>query len=228
VSKTRSKDRKARLAGHRKRLSQKWRAAGLCTVCGKPQASERVYCEECLARQRARCRKRRQQRKAARLCEKCGKPSAPGRTTCQACIAKRLERHRERPELQAWRDMKKRCLNPRHPSYSGYGDRSIRVCKRWRDSFGAFLADMGPRPSPKHSLDRFPDKDGNYEPGNCRWATWKEQGLNKRTNRYLELAGERLTLTEWAERTGVSVVTILQRLYRGWTVKKALTTPVRR
>ncbi len=81
------------------------------------------------------------------------------------------------PEWNAWASMRKRCTNPRHEFFHLYGGRGITVCKRW-DDFSAFLADMGARPSPEHSLDRS-NNDGNYEPSNCRWATRSEQARNK-------------------------------------------------
>jgi hypothetical protein len=83
-------------------------------------------------------------------------------------------------EYRTWEDMITRCTNPRTKGWPHYGGRGITVCDRWRDRFAAFLADMGRRPSPAHSLDRFPNNDGNYEPGNCRWATWSEQMRNRR------------------------------------------------
>ena len=72
-----------------------------------------------------------------------------------------------------------RCYNPKIKGYENYGGRGIRVCARWRESYAAFLADMGRRPADKQTIDRYPDNDGNYEPGNCRWATWQEQHANK-------------------------------------------------
>lgn len=78
-----------------------------------------------------------------------------------------------------WTNMKQRCFNRKHPAYYIYGGRGIIVCDRWKNSFQNFLEDMGPKPSAGHSIDRFPDKDGNYQPGNCRWATLAEQAANK-------------------------------------------------
>jgi hypothetical protein len=85
------------------------------------------------------------------------------------------------PEYRAWTGMKDRCYNPNSMKYHLYGGRGIRVYEGWRRSFETFLADVGRRPSADHSLDRFPDGDGNYEPGNVRWATYSEQNSNRRT-----------------------------------------------
>lgn len=88
------------------------------------------------------------------------------------------------PEFAAWRAMIDRCYNKKNKHYKNYGGRGIKVCDRWLESFESFFEDMGPRPSSKHSIDRI-DVNGNYCPENCRWATIKEQTINKRTNRFL-------------------------------------------
>jgi hypothetical protein len=88
------------------------------------------------------------------------------------------------PEYRTWLGMKTRCFNPRVKEYPRYGGRGIGMCERWRVSFPNFLSDMGFRPSAKHSIDRFPDNNGNYEPGNCRWATAKQQQSNTRPRVY--------------------------------------------
>jgi hypothetical protein len=82
-----------------------------------------------------------------------------------------------------WVGMKQRCTNPNHRYFYLYRGQGIRVCDRWRNSFEAFLADMGRRPTPQHSIDRYPDRDGNYYKENCRWATKQEQRLNQRSPR---------------------------------------------
>ena len=85
------------------------------------------------------------------------------------------------PAYQSWTCMKARCNIKSHPGYKNYGGRGIKICKRWR-KFENFLADMGNR-KPGRSLDRYPDPDGNYRPGNCRWATRKQQRNNMRVSR---------------------------------------------
>ena len=122
-----------------------------------------------------------------------------------------------------WMGMKNRCNRPSSQDYHRYGARGIKVCDRWLD-FRNFLADMGPRPSPKHSIDRFPNNDGNYEPGNCRWATEREQSLNKSTTLRLTHEGITLTLVEWAEKLDISWDALWGRIYtHGWSVERALT-----
>jgi hypothetical protein len=111
------------------------------------------------------------------------------------------------PEHWTWVAMRTRCNCPTYKDYAYYGGRGIRVCDRWQTSFENFLADMGPRPSSRHTLDRI-DNNGNYEPGNCRWATWKEQSRNKRNSIYVEFEGERITVDELSHRTKIPVGTL--------------------
>lgn len=129
-------------------------------------------------------------------------------------------------EHRVWQNMIYRCHTKTSRQYADYGGRGIKVCARWRKSFSAFLEDMGPAPSPKHSLDRL-DNDKGYGPGNCRWATPKEQQNNRRANRPLEYKGEKRNLCEWAERFGLDKATLHGRLRRGWSVARSLETPPR-
>ena len=89
------------------------------------------------------------------------------------------EASQETPEYRAWASMLSRCTNPSHKSFANYGGRGIGACRRWLESYRAFLEDMGRRPTPKHSIDRI-NNDGDYEPGNCRWATATTQQNNRR------------------------------------------------
>lgn len=131
------------------------------------------------------------------------------------------------PEYHAWAGMLQRCVNPSEPSYRNYGARGITVCDHWRDSFENFLADMGPRPSSRHSIDRHPDNNGNYEPTNCRWATSTEQGNNKRTNRLVTIDGENLSFTNAVRKySSVGIRTARGRVGRGWSDQAAIFTPV--
>jgi hypothetical protein len=127
------------------------------------------------------------------------------------------------PEYSAWRSMKSRCGNPHDSSYARYGGRGIRVCERWRESFADFRADMGPRPSPRHSLERR-DNNGPYCPENCLWATAVEQARNRRNTRFLTVT---LPVAAWAERAGLRYRTFWQRLDRGMTPEAAVTRPLR-
>lgn len=131
------------------------------------------------------------------------------------------------PEYRAWFSLRARCLNPRHKQWEDYGGRGITVCERWLgpDGFKHFLEDMGLRPTPRHSLDRYPDNDGPYYKDNCRWATSKQQARNRRSNAYLEIGGTRKSLVEWEELTGIRGSTLRRRLLRGWDHDRALHTP---
>jgi hypothetical protein len=124
-----------------------------------------------------------------------------------------------------WNGMKQRCSNPNDNYYHLYGARGVTVCQRWCDSFQAFVDDMGEKPSSEYSIDRYPDKDGPYEPGNCRWATMKEQQRNRRNNVMLTIGGATMCVAEWAEKQGIRVGMIRDRLYSGWSDHDAVMIP---
>jgi len=130
------------------------------------------------------------------------------------------------PEYRAWQMMRLRCTVPTNRAYANYGGRGITVCERWLDSPENFIADMGPKPSPAHELDR-EDNDKGYSPENCRWVTRTVNDRNRRSNRMLTHAGETLSLAEWAERHSLPRDTLLKRLDGGWDVSAAILTPVR-
>ena len=122
--------------------------------------------------------------------------------------------------------MKARCVDSNSHKYHAYGGRGITICEEWLNSFEAFYDwAMANGYRDDLSIDRI-DNDGNYCPENCRWATPKEQANNTRTNRLLEHNGEKRTVSEWADITGIAKKAIYRRLGRGWSVEKALTTPL--
>lgn len=126
----------------------------------------------------------------------------------------------------SWLQMIQRCENRKHNSFARYGGRGITVCDRWRQSFDAFLEDMGPRPD-GHSLDRI-DNSGDYEPDNARWATPGQQAQNQSTTNLIECRGEVLSLSEWSRRSRISRTGIRKRLLAGWSPERALTAPARK
>lgn len=148
-----------------------------------------------------------------------------GKSTCCGCSRLRGQGEGYKHALyNTWSCMVGRCTNPKNPAWDRYGGRGIRVCNQWLASPMAFYEYVGTRPSPEHSIDRI-NNDGNYEPGNVRWASPKEQSRNMRKNVVLELDGEKMVLQDWAKRIGVHSRTLAERLDRGWPIRKALTTP---
>ena len=127
------------------------------------------------------------------------------------------------PTYVIWKGMRSRCNNTNGPFYLQYGGRGISMCERW-DNFLNFLQDMGECPSGM-SIDRI-NNDGNYEPGNCRWATLVEQANNKSSNVRIEINGETRTLAQWAVISGISRKTIYFRLRSGWEPQKAVMEPL--
>lgn len=119
-----------------------------------------------------------------------------------------------------WCGVMGRCLNPSHGAYKKYGAKGITICERWK-TYGNFRDDMGEKPTPKHTLDRIDGTKG-YEPGNCRWATMKEQNNNRIDNVKITFNGETLTAPQWAERLGLKSATITARIRRGDSPEQAL------
>lgn len=157
-----------------------------------------------------------------------------GKSRSCGCLSREVSRasgkkntrhgHTYSPTHRSWSAMKTRCLDPGSKDYPRYGARGISICARWM-TFENFLQDMGARPDGT-SLDRWPNQSGNYEPGNCRWATPAEQTRNSSTATLLEMDGRTECIADWAALTGLKAVTIGARVKRGWSIRDALTRKV--
>lgn len=158
-----------------------------------------------------------------------------GHTASCGCLHKEMTGNKSRthgktgsPEYSSWRSMISRCTLESGDTNKSYISRGIVVCDRWRDSFENFYADMGPRPSMKHTIERL-NNNGNYEPSNCKWATPIEQANNKRNTIFVEYRGKTMSFMDAVRLSGTSVHfhTIKNRLHLGWSVDRAIDAPLR-
>lgn len=137
-----------------------------------------------------------------------------------------LAKGRRSAAYVSWEAMNQRCNNPNHKHYCHYGGRNIKICDRWK-SFVYFLEDMGEPPTKNHSLDRI-DNDKGYYKENCRWATRKQQMRKTRVNSLITHDNKTQCVSAWCEEIGIAECVIRSRLRRGWSVKRALTSPVQK
>lgn len=165
------------------------------------------------------------------VCTVRGDHMVRGRTRSCGCLNREVAARRQlthglskTDEYGIWWKMIRRCQDPRDNAYHHYGGRGITVCDRWRNSFEAFLEDMGPRPSLKHSIERV-DNNKGYCPENCEWATQWVQSRNRRTNVLVEYKGQIKPLCDWCELLGLYVGSVRSRFRRGWSIEEAFTTP---
>ncbi len=135
-----------------------------------------------------------------------------------------MRKEKRSKEYVAWINMRDRCNNPNHKQYKNYGGRGIKVCDRW-NSFETFIQDVGFAPTVNHSLDRYPDKDGDYTPENVRWATNEEQSKNKRVTVIVVIDGIEKCASDWCKHFGIDYSTYLDRVKKGWSKEDALKTP---
>lgn len=124
------------------------------------------------------------------------------------------------PEYRAWLSIKERCLNDKSKSFKDYGGRGIKIFDGWVNDFNSFIGYIGRRPSPKHSVDRYPDNNGHYEPGNIRWATQKQQCNNQRKNVFITHCGVTMILMDWAKHFNVAHAAIQYHLKKGRTIEQ--------
>lgn len=207
-------------------MAEKPKAVFLCDECKRlvDSVNPDFICLACIAKTEATLKAKSERARQREL-------DYQAFIAAQEALFKRVPRQkagddgvsRNIPEYVCWNNMIQRCYNRKNTVYKHYGGRGIRICREWR-SFDAFYADMGDRPSPRHSLDRL-DSNGNYEPSNCAWRTPVDQANNRRGNRHLAFQGRTLTVSQWARETGLSVYCIRYRVDQGWSVERALTTP---
>jgi hypothetical protein len=154
---------------------------------------------------------------------------------CKSCGCKVRENQRKAATkhnmsnsrlYRIWVGMKNRCCREDDPHYSGYGGRGISICADWLDSKKFFDWALRYGYDDALSIERI-DNNGNYEPSNCRWATVFEQANNRRTNKRYAYSGRTLTLAEWSSETGILRHNLTNRIKRGWSIERALTTPVK-
>lgn len=140
--------------------------------------------------------------------------------------AARFTKHgmRESREYSIWQNMKNRCSDPKNLKFAYYGGKGVSVCPEWSDSFENFFRDMGECPT-DYTIERMNNNRG-YEPGNCVWASRKQQARNRRTNRFIEYQGRHITVSELAEGRTISPETLLSRIKSGWEMDRALNQPV--
>jgi len=129
----------------------------------------------------------------------------------------------------SWKSAKSRCFNPKNIRYKDYGGKGVTMCDRWlgEHGFKNFLSDMGERPSKSLTLDRFPDKNGNYEPSNCRWATIEMQSRNLNRNVFFTFNGEKLCLSDWSKKMGIAKETLRIRYNEGWSMNDLLNPSIK-
>ena len=133
-----------------------------------------------------------------------------------------------------WQGIKKRCFNPNSKRFSDYGGRGIIVCQRWLkfenfcdDMYKSYKEHCNKYSEKNTTIDRFPNNNGNYKLNNCRWATRKEQAINMRTNQFLTYKKQTLTISQWEQKLNFGKSIIRGRIKSGWSISKALTTPVK-
>lgn len=122
----------------------------------------------------------------------------------------------------SWHNIKNRCNSPSHHNYERNHVHNAEVCPQWEDDFFQFYADMGPPPGKGYTIDRFPDIHGNYEPGNCRWATTKEQSRNKTNNVIITHNGLTMCTSDWSVHLGGTRGLVRMRMCNGWSQTDAV------